>query len=45
LPNPKWKKAKVVDWEWDLPQDEDVITTLKNLNDSEKELSHKWVIE
>jgi len=44
LPNPKWKKPKVVDWAWDYPLDEDAISSLKNLEDSEKELNHKWVI-
>lgn len=45
LPNSKWKKKKVVQWSYDDPLDEDAISTLKNLDDAEKELNHKWTIE
>ena len=42
LPNKKWRKPKVVEWSHDDPLDEDAISTLKNLEDAEKTLHHKW---
>jgi hypothetical protein len=44
LPNKKWRKAKVIPYPYDDPLDEDAISTLKNLDDAEKQLGHKWVI-
>ena len=44
LPNPKWRKQKVVQWSYDDPLDDEAIDSLKNLDDAEKELNHKWTI-
>ena len=45
LPNPKWRKQKVVQWSYDDSLDDDTISTLKNLDDAEKQLGHKWELE
>merc|ERR1712167_369213 len=46
FPNSKWKNpAKDTDYNFRMALDEDVITTQKNLVDSEDKLGHKWVIE
>lgn len=42
----KWKNpAKDVDYNFDPALDGDVISTLKNLNDAQSNLGHKWVID
>lgn len=42
----KWKnKAKDTDYDFNPALDGDVISTLKNLKDSEDNLGHKWVIQ
>jgi len=44
LPNKKWRKSKIITYPFEDPLDEDAIDTMKNLEDSEKELGHKWKI-
>jgi hypothetical protein len=45
LPNKKWRKPKVVKYSYNDPLDEDAISTMKNLDDAEMELNHKWTID
>merc|ERR1712032_1652623 len=44
LPNKKWRKPKVIQYPKDEELDEDAVDSLKNLDDAEKELKHKWTI-
>ena len=42
----KWaNKAKDTDYDFNPALDGDVISTMKNLDDTEKALGHKWVIQ
>jgi hypothetical protein len=46
FPNAKWKNpAKDTDYNFRMALDEDVISTQKNLADSENKLGHHWVID
>lgn len=45
FPNKKWKKPKEVGYTKTAPFDEDVVDTMKNLADAEKQLDHTWKIE
>jgi hypothetical protein len=42
FPNAKWKKGKVVTYDYNMAVDHDIIDTINNLQQAEKDLNHKW---
>jgi len=42
FPNAKWKKGKVVTYNYNMAVDHDIIDTINNLQQAEKDLNHKW---
>ena len=45
FPNAKWKKPKAVKYTSVAPYDEDIVDSVKNLADSEKQLGHTWSLD
>ena len=42
FPNAKWKKGKVVTYDNSPVVDHEIVDTMNNLQQAEKDLGHKW---